>query len=488
MYRNLCLAALACCLPAASAVADTQAALELEDCRIHAGPGYPGIKARCGSFERPENPDDPGSARILLNVAVVAALSLEPEPDPFVPIAGGPGGATVRFYAAYAQAFEKVRRNRDILLLDQRGTGESARMECDVGDEIIEGQISYDETVAYTRDCLDTLPYDPRYFTTSVAVHDLEALRVALGYGPLNLYGSSYGTRVAQHFARRYPDSTRSVILDGVAPPQIALGPAIAVEAQKALDAIFERCEEDPACSERFPGIAGEFAALRSRLEDAPAQVALPNPVTGRPESITFGHIELAAAIRLLSYSPNTVALMPFLIHEAAMENYVPLASQYLMIMETMSDALALGMHNAVVCTEDAPYFEGENVSGEMLASTYIGPIMMEALSAMCSIWPRGVMDEDLRKPLATGKPVLLLSGDADPVTPPRFAELAAVDLKSARHLIGADQGHGQAPRGCMPDIIGRFVDSGTIDDLGENCYLRVFAMPFFLDYAGPSP
>jgi len=171
--------------------------LMLEDCRIRAGEGFPGIKARCGILERLENPTDPESAVLELFVAVVPALNLEPESDPFVPIAGGPGQASSEFYAATASAFEAVRRSRDIVLIDQRGTGRSAAMQCET-DEYLDGSdLSREQMIEITLDCLDALPHDPRFFTTSVAVEDLEALRIALGYAQFNLYGISYGTRVA---------------------------------------------------------------------------------------------------------------------------------------------------------------------------------------------------------------------------------------------------------------------------------------------------
>ncbi len=467
---------------------DLFAGIEFRDCRISAGRGFPGIKARCGTFWRPEDPADRDSPMLALSVAVVPALSLEPEADPLVPIAGGPGQGSIEFYAAYARAFEKVRRNRDILLLDQRGTGNSAPLACEIGDEIIESQFSIEQTVADTRDCLDALPHDPRFFTTSVAVQDLEALRQTLGYPQLNLYGASYGTRVAQHYLRRYPDATRSVILDGVVPPQLALGPAIAVEAQKALDAIFDRCAESPACNDRFPGLRDSFAKLRRELAQQAVTVELPHPVHGSKETLDFGAAEFAGALRLLSYHPNFVALMPLLIEQAANGNYALLAAQYLVAADKVADALSLGMHHAVVCTEDAPFFAGEAITQEELENTYIGPVQADALQAICSIWPAGVLDDGFKVPVTSDKPVLLLSGEADPVTPPHFAELALVDLGNARHMIGRKQGHGQAARGCMPEIIGRFVASASIDELREGCYQRVFAMPFFLGFSGPAP
>jgi len=491
-HRLLPLIVLTAALTASTGVAgdavDIFAGIELGDCRISAGPGFPGIKARCGSLWRHEDPTDPGSTMLELKVAVVPALSLEPAPDPFVPIAGGPGQGSIEFYAAFAPAFEKVRRNRDILLLDQRGTGNSATLDCDTGDEIIEGQISIEQTVADTRDCLADLPHDPRFFTTSVAVLDLEALRQALGYGKLNLYGVSYGTRVAQHFLRRHPDSTRSVIIDGVVPPQLALGPGIALEAQKALEAIFSRCAESAACDQRFPDLREQFAALELELAAGAVTVELPHPISGARETLEFGAAEFAGALRLLSYHPNSVALLPLLIEHAANGNYTLLAAQYLSVAERMADSISLGMHNAVVCTEDAPFFDGEEITEEQLEATYIGAFQLEALRAICGVWPGGVLDDDFKTPVSSGKPVLLLSGEADPVTPPQFAELAMIDFENARHIIGRRQGHGQAPRGCMPDIIGRFVESAALDGLQEDCFERVFAMPFFLDFSGPAP
>lgn len=474
-----------------SALPAAHADLVLEECRISAGPGFPGIKARCGTLERHEDPSDQDSPLLALSVAVVPALSLEPEPDPFVPIAGGPGQSTIGFYSMLSQAFEEIRRTRDIVLLDQRGTGDSAKMDCDIGDEIVEGQLSTEETIAVTEACLQALPHNPEFFTTSVAVTDLEALRIALSYPQLNIYGISYGTRVAQHFVRRYPDSVRSVILDGVVPPQLALGAGIAIEAQKALRNIFDRCAESPACNERFPNIADEFAALEARLTDSAVSVDLANPLSGAPDTIQFGDAEFAGAIRLLSYDPHTVALMPLLIHEAADENYAPLAAQFLMVMDKISDALAIGMHNAVVCTEDVPFYDDISISREELKSTYIGAMMVEALEAICSVWPAGRLDPEFKAPLQTDKPVLLLSGDADPVTPPYFADLAAVGFENSKHLTGLNQGHGQAATGCMPEVMGRFVETISVadEDLDpDKCLLRRYAMPFFLNFSGPRP
>lgn len=462
--------------------------LSLEDCRISAGPGMPSMKARCGTLTRPLDPSGEVEGDIELRIAVVPALNLTPEPDPIVPIAGGPGQGSVQFYTAYAGAFEPVRRNRDILLVDQRGTGKSATMDCEFDDDVVEGQYSTELTVKYTKQCLDELPYDARFFTTSVAVQDLDAVREALGYPALNLYGVSYGSRVAQHYARQYPENTRTVIIDGVAPPQKSLGPEIATESQKAVDNILARCVEDEACSERFPNIDQTFDEVVARLTAEPVDLVAPHPSTGRPEEVSFGRNEFAVAIRLLAYSPRSIALIPLLVHEAGEGRYVPLASQYLMTMISLSDTLAIGMHNSVMCTEDAPFYDPETIDYDALTASYMGPLQLDALEAICKIWPAGPIDEGFKEPLTTDLPFLVLSGDVDPITPPSWGTLAMVNMQNATHLIGKHQGHGQIAVGCMPEIVSEFVETADPQSLDTECMERSFVMPFFVDFSGPTP
>ena len=468
--------------------------LTLEECRINAGPGFSSIKARCGTLLRPLDPSqglaDSDSPTIELRVAVVPALNLQPENDPIVPIAGGPGQGSIDFYSAMEGAFEPLRRNRDILLVDQRGTGGSSRMDCPIDDDtlLFESDVTLEDTVEFINECLGELPHDPRYFTTSVAVTDLEAVRKALGYSALNLYGISYGTRVAQHFARRYPDSTRTVVIDGVVPPQVALGPEIATESQKAVDNILARCAEDDACSEHFPDIEATFARIVAELRDESVEVLVPHPNTGRFETITIGAGQFAGAVRLLAYSPTTIALLPLFIHEAGEGNWAPIAAQFMMTALQMSDAIAMGMHNAIMCTEDIPFLDKATIDYDGIDASYMGSFQMETLEAICTSWPSGPIDPEFKVPVATDLPFLLLSGDADPITPPRYAELAAVDLSNAAHLIGKHQGHGQISVGCTSRVIADFVETADPGAIDTDCMERNFVMPFYLDFSGPAP
>ena len=462
--------------------------LMLEDCRISAGPGFPGIKARCGDFERPLDPDHADGETIILRVAVVPALSLDPEPDPVVPLAGGPGQGAIQFYTGYSGAFEPLRRNRDILLVDQRGTGRSAPLTCELGEEMLEGSIADDEALRVTRECLDQLPYDPRFFTTSVAVRDLDAVREALGYRALNVYGVSYGSRVAQHYARRFPANTRTIVLDGVVPPELALGPDIALESQRAVDDIFARCGEEPACNERFPDLAGEFTSVLAMLRDGSIAVNVPDPVSGEGTIFDFGAAEFAVAIRLLAYQPSTIALIPLFVHEAASGNFDPLAAQFLTTTQGLAETIAVGMHNSVMCSEDTARYKLDELDREALEASYLGADLVDLMADVCSIWPAGPVDDDLDENLDTDIPTLLLSGTADPITPPDYAVQAATGLERAWLLTGEDQGHGQIAVGCMPEVVAGFVAAGELEDGADDCFKDSFVMPFFLTLSGPKP
>jgi pimeloyl-ACP methyl ester carboxylesterase len=187
-------------------------------------------------------------------------------------------------------------------------------------------------------------------------------------------------------------------------------------------------------------------------------------------------------------YNPRTVALLPLLISDAADGNFAPLAAQFHMVVESLSESLSIGMHNAVMCTEDAPFIDWSSVDQSAINASYMGPVQLEAIRAMCSVWPQGVLDDGLRDPLATDKPVLLLSGGADPITPPYFAALAAVELQNQWQIVGENQGHGLAAVGCMPRVIAEFVGAATLADVATDCVQDAFVMPFFVDYTGPTP
>ncbi len=469
-----------------SAAQTSGAEIQLEDCELVGSQGIAKIEALCGWFERPEDPADPTSTHISLKIAVIPALSPNPKTDAFTIINGGPGGSSIDMYADSAQVFTSIHRDRDILLIDQRGTGDSNPLDCPDLENV---NTSYsEESVRHaTQQCLQDLPGDPRFYTTSVAVRDLEAAREALGYARLSVYGVSYGTRVAQHYARRYPQSIRALIIDGVVPPEVPLGPNAALNAQRTLDRLFDRCAEDRSCNTRFPDLAAHLSALRTRLTEAPVQLQLDHPLTGIPETLELTYAHLALTLRMLSYAPETISLLPLIIEEAyGSENYTPIATNALRILTQVTGAIRYGMHNSVVCSEDIPFL-GE-VDTEALEQTYMGQDQVLALQTICEQWPQGPVDDDLRKPLDTAVPTLILSGEEDPITPPIYGDMAAEHLPNSRHLVGKGQGHGVVARGCFPLLISKFIDTTDLATLDTSCIERLDYPAFFVNLMGPPP
>jgi pimeloyl-ACP methyl ester carboxylesterase len=447
-------------------------------CRL-ATDSLPAAYARCGRLEVPLDPSAPAGPKVELFVARLGAFSPEPRPDPLLLISGGPGQSTVDFYLQLRGAFELARRDRDIILVDQRGTGRSAEgFACTVPDDLSLDTAAQDDLNRIIDTCVAELDHDPRFYTTSVAVQDLERVRTALGVEQWNLYGVSYGTRVAQHYLRRYPERVRSVVLDGVVPPPLALGPDVAREAQRALEQIFARCAADSQCSARFAALPQLFAEVLTRLDSGAADETDPPPISG---------LELRTLVRFMSYNAATVALLPVLIGEAHAGNYAPLAGQARTLLRELPESLSFPMSNSVMCAEDAPYVTETATGG--LETTYLGTGIMDGIKLICGRWPVGPVDADFKTAVVSDTPVLLLSGENDPITPPSYAERVKNEgLRNSVHVIGLGQGHGLVGVGCVPRLLRSFLERPVPAELDASCVLREPPTPFFLSLLGPAP
>ena len=469
--------------------ASADSPLQLADCRLESAVAGGSIAARCGVYRVRENRDDPQSKELQLHVAVIPALRLKPAPDPLFILSGGPGQAASDFYLSVAPAFARIRRDRDLVLIDQRGTGRSNRLDCALPDDSDFTVLDPQKLQELLRECRAALPGDARYYTTSIAVRDLDDVRTALGYEQVNLYGISYGTRVAQHYMRRYPDRVRTAILDGAVPAEVALGPEVAIEAQHAIDSALQRCARTADCSRQFPEIPEQFTALQEQLRKASVTVSLPHPVTGTLTTTKLDIARLGATIRLLTYADETVSTLPLLIHEAqSLHEPQALAAQYLRIQSNVEEQLAEGMQFAVVCSEDAPRWDQEKVSEQALAKTYLGTAFMNGMRAACTEWPRGPVDADFGKPLHSDVPTLMLSGTDDPVTPRRYADQIMKGLRNGKHLVAAGQGHGQLATGCIPRLTAEFIAAGTAAGLDDACVRTIAPAPFMLSRSATAP
>lgn len=506
--------------------------LTLAPCQLEDPARVSVVQAECGDLSAPENPASDsaeaarpnaagaasGSAgggagaagpagsgaeagRIRLRVARVPGINRRKQPDPLFVLAGGPGMAATTFYASVASAFERIHRDRDIILVDQRGTGRSNPLNCKTGEDDIY-RAGEAELTAAARQCLTELEKSAHveFYTTSVAVQDLDLVRSALGYQRINLYGASYGTRVAQHYVRRFPEHTRSVILDGVVPPTLALGPDTALNAERALSQIFARCAHEGDCSKRFGDVSASYMSLRRALEAHPVSVSLADPTSGEPARLDFTAFHLATVLRLASYTTQQAALLPLMLHAAwpsapsgagagaSPGNFTPLASQFLLVNRSYDDVVSTGMHNSVVCSEDVPFWETKAIDRAALEKTYLGTAQVDGLRSICSVWPRGPVDPDFHAPLHSEVPALLLSGGDDPVTPPSDAEVARRGFIHNAHVVLSGFGHGQLVAPCVDHVMAAFVQAGRVEGLDTSCVKNDLPMPFFVTLGGPSP
>lgn len=462
-------------------------------CELEHPLGLTAVEAQCTRVTVPEDPTRPGGRQLQLFVARIPALSRQAAAEPLFILAGGPGLGASTFYASAAPVFARVRRRHDIVIVDQRGTGRSHPLLCQF-DEQQMWDSGEDETARVMRECRATLEkdHDLAQYTTSVAVRDLEAVRRALGYGRISFYGSSYGTRVAQHYARRHPANTEALILDGVVPPTRILGTSTPLDAERSLQQVFERCRNDAACRQRFGDPSQDYRQLRERLARAPVEVSMTDPRTGLPRTLSFNAGALAGALRLATYSTEQAALLPLTLHLAnRSSHFAPLASQFLLAAASYDAVLAYGMHNSVVCAEDVPFFQATPEARAQMGATFLGTAQLDALQALCADWPRGPIDPDFHERLDSPVPALLLSGTADPVTPATFGDEAALGFHYALHLKLPDQGHGQLGQPCMDGIMAAFLDAAhrsAQPRVDTACINKVVADPFFLDMGGPGP
>ncbi len=473
----------ACVAPGAT-ISTTSPSIALSSCSLIEAGGQGQLDAKCGTLSVYENRAAAAGRKIDLNVVVVPAINRSANPDPLFFIPGGPGEAAVESFAGIAPAFRRINQKRDIVLVDQRGTGKSHPLTCLTADNADPSINSQAQIKAELEKCLANEDADPRFYTTAIAMDDLNEVRQALGYDKINLYGGSYGTWAALAYMRQYPEHVRAVILDGVAPPNWTLGPDIARNAQRALDIIFNRCAQDKACSQAFPDAPAEFQSLLGSLSQKSIQLNFPDPISGEPYTLTMTSDFFANTIFNMSYAPETAALLPLLIDAAYRHNDLALiAAQGVSSSEQVSSLISDGMRFSVVCAEDEPYFDTNTPQTGYMASSF-----MKTFQEICATWPRGDIPANFKDPVSSNAPVLILSGEADPVTPPENGALAAQTLPNSLQIVTPGLGHINIYRGCVTDIATTFIDTASVKGLSITCVKAIAPMPFFISFAGPQP
>ena len=440
-------------------------------------------EALCGSVKRPLDPAAPAGTSIDVHYAVLPALARNKHPDPVFFFAGGPGQSAIEVAGSVARLLARVSNRRDIVLVDQRGTGRSAPLRCPSLAPTTPMRDSADSThqeqrLAECREALRKLPHgDLRHYTTTVAMADIDAVRKALGAERINLVGASYGTRAALEYMRQSPAQLRRVVIDGVAPPDMALPTAFSVDNQAALEAALRACEADRACRARYPQLRVSWAAMLAAL---PREVVLKHPVTGASETVRITRDMVLGMVRQPLYVPALAAALPMAVGEAALGRFDALMALG-MSLATGRHTPAAGMHMSVVCAEDLPRVP---LHADALGADF-GDGFSSFYQRVCADWPRGAVPAAFYTVAPATIATLVLSGGADPATPARHGERVARALGAkARHVVVPHAGHGVMGIGCMRDVLFRFIDAASDEAalaVDAGCATSIPRPPVFL-------
>ncbi len=429
-----------------------------------------------------------GSKHIAaLNVLRVRALS-HPTTDPLVVITGGPGTSAVSLARQYLGFFTEVQKSRDIVFIDQRGTGKSEPFECAQANNLDTNQPAATllaQTQAALRQCAQTQP-NLNAISTTQAAWDIEQVRKALGYTQLNLWGSSYGTRVAQEYQRLFPASSRTIIIDGVAPAIIALPTYAEQDASQALSALFNACAAQPACHGAFGDLPQRWQQLMQSLQLQPRSKSLQHPRTQSLTTMDVSAALVANWVRFALYNRELSALLPLAIAQATQDDFQPLANLAQTASDSVQDSMSQGMHTAILCGEDqhAPRIEHPQ-SGSVLAMPFGA---LNDLRPVCSAMPTPLLPpQPLFEAINSAVPSLVLSGQFDPVTPAFWGDWASQKLTNSQHWIIEGGHHGVSGLGCMPKLLAEFIEQASFSRLKTECMKSLKPVAFFVDSAGPA-
>jgi pimeloyl-ACP methyl ester carboxylesterase len=458
---------------------------------VHAAPAakprgchLPGVEEALRCYMLPVTLAAPGGPTLNLHVTVAPAFREAARSDPLFVLAGGPGEAGSDVLPLLSTAFRRVRATRDIVFIDQRGTGLSGRLDCPTRPEqetMIEAQLDQEmfECIAAAK----KRPAQPlSAYTTANAARDIEEVRQQLGYGKINVWGGSYGTRLGQAYARAYPASVRTLVLDGVAAPEQII-PAGGRDSQTALDNLFKTCAKDAACNQAYPNLRTEFDAVSARVDKGEVVIAMADPRTAQPVKLTMSSARYLGTIHSVLYSAPDTRRLPFLLHSAYLGHWEPFVARRNLANDFAADGSnAILLHLAVVCAEDMP-----RLTPALLASDagVLTRTMIERMPAMCKAID--VPPAAWQAPTMIDAPALLFSGALDPVTPPHRAASAAKAMRNARHIVVANAGHGVSQLGCTPRLLRKFLDNPE-KTLDATCLDEIPAPSFQLGNAGPQP
>ncbi len=452
---------------------------KLQPCKVQRDGGE--VDALCGQYQVWENRQAKAGRKISLKIVVIPALGPNPKPDPIVVLGGGPGQA-----ATVMTGIPGLARDRDLLFVDQRGTGEPDQMQCLLGtpgdlQSFLEQLFPLDPV----RRCREELgkKYDLTLYTTAAGADDLDEVRAWLGYDKLNLAGYSYGTRMAQVYLKRHPQSVRTVTLWGSVPMDEALPISHSPAGQRSLDIVFELCEQDAACSARFP-VRKDFEAVMARLDKGPVEVEVPHPETEKPIKVRLPREVVAETIRSILYNAQGAAALPLAFHEAAAGDWKRLGEMIVPQRYGTLVGLSHGLFFSVTCSEDMPHITEELIAART-AGSFLRDDRVRRQKAACDLWPRAKVEPGHRDAVRSDLPVLVINGRLDPVTPPDFGRRTVAGFSNSLFLEIPYESHGIFDD-CPLGIAQTFVDRASLQGLDTSCIAQMKPAPFVLEPPQP--
>jgi pimeloyl-ACP methyl ester carboxylesterase len=466
----------------ASAVRQTPAKIELKDCQPRGIPS----PAKCGTLEVYENRATKKGRKISINILVLPATGDKRQPDPIFYFAGGPGSAATDDARGIAPAFPKLRESRDFVFVDQRGTGGSHALDCPLFNSAdLQSYLGHFLPLEDVRKCRAELETkaDLKLYTTTIAMDDIDDVRAALGYEQINLFGASYGTRAALTYLKRHPKHVRTAMLQGVAPTNQFMPADFPVANERALQGVLAECAADDACNKAFPNLKEEAKSLLAQLIKGPVEVEVQKPNSTERVKVKLSRDLAAEAIRYMLYSPRRASRVPLFIHLAAQGNFVPLTQAALSFRSNLVGTGSNGMYLSITCAEDLPWIKpGE---GERLAeNTFLGDYRLRQQREACELWPRADVERDYARPVRSDAPVLILTGQWDPVTPPANGDAVAKTLPNSVHVVVPSGAHGlDGLQGmdCVNQIMLQFIERGTMKGIDTACVKSVRRNGFVL-------
>jgi len=473
-FKGAALALVVGLMPQAPAIAqDVTNMLDFQPCFVK------GLKTqiKCGKLTVPENWQSPTGKTIDINVTVVNAVAATPKKDPLVLLMGGPGQAGSELVAGLTKIFRKANEARDLVLIDQRGTGLSNPLMCEKEGANPYLDVQADFKLSDIDECIATYDADLSQYGTTSAINDFEAVREALGYEQINLYGISYGSRAAMVYMREKPQALRTVILDGVVPPQIAVGP-MGAEAARAFDILINQCSADKKCHAKYPTLNDDYHKVRAQLELQTIETTIAHPVTDLPVTLKIDTAKFIGTLHSLMYGVGARELIPFVISQVAIGNYKPMAG-IIAAGQGKSDKIYTGMQLNILCNEDMPR-ASEQAIEKSRANSFSGQHSIDDLIKICEHWPSFDAPANFGEQVTSALPTLLLSGELDPVTPPSWAEVALQGLSNHKHFIAKKAGHGLVTQTCAATMVAEFIEHGKLEDIDGSC-LDKQPLPGFL-------